>query len=249
MATIKRETTKEFMKKARKIKEAVNMSGEVAAITLESANKIVPVNFTFAPVTLHTLEFTVEGTTPLLVNNFGPKSRQQMLDSMQPSKTKAAKGAAPRKDKDPEEEYNNAFYRLEDGRPGFPLLGLKAAAISALTSNNPKLSRPVARQMFFIMNDEEGGELTPVYHPNKVGPVMRQDRVRIMLGKPDLRHRPEFKKWGIKFSVRFNPAHITAEQMAQLISHSGQTVGIGEWRPEKGGSHGTYLVVNEFSWE
>ena len=35
---------------------------------------------------------------------------------------------------------------------------------------------------------------------------------------------------------------MTDEQIAMLISNAGFSVGVGEWRPEKGGDFGTFAI-------
>ena len=42
--------------------------------------------------------------------------------------------------------------------------------------------------------------------------------------------------------VKFDADRVTVEQIANLLNHGGQTVGVGEWRPEKNGTFGTFQV-------
>src|ERR687893_583310 len=73
-------------------------------------------------IAAETISVPIIGTSPLIVHKFSEKGKRQMLDNMQGRKT-------PKTNKDPEEEYEAAFYRLKDGRYGFPAIAFKAATI------------------------------------------------------------------------------------------------------------------------
>jgi hypothetical protein len=67
-----------------------------------------------------TIRVPIIGTTPLIMHRFSEKAKRQMLDNMQGRKS-------PKESKDPEAEYEAAFYRTEDGTPGFPATAFKKA--------------------------------------------------------------------------------------------------------------------------
>ena len=71
---------------------------------------------------------------------------------------------------------------------------------------------------------------------------MREDMVRIGMGTADLRYRGEFKNWATTLTIRYIPFAISMEQIINLFNVGGFSCGVGEWRPEKGGSFGMYHV-------
>src|SRR4051812_42736859 len=76
-----------------------------------------------AQIASETLSVPIIGTMPLIVHNFSEKSKRQMLDAQQGRKS-------PKVARDPETEYQAAFYRTKDGY-GFPVTAFKAATIGA----------------------------------------------------------------------------------------------------------------------
>jgi hypothetical protein len=87
------------------------------------------------------------------------------------------------------------------------------------------------------------GDLLPIEYKNL---VMKQDTVRVgPFGKrsADIRFRGEFHDWQIKLKISYNKNAISPEQIAMLINNAGFSVGVGEWRPEKDGSHGTFGIA------
>src|SRR5688572_10023245 len=77
---------------------------------------------------IQTIEVTLIGDTPLIVHKWSEKARKQMLDK-QMKKASAGKEA-----KDPEREFRESLHMTPDGRYGFPIIGIKAAAVTACTS-------------------------------------------------------------------------------------------------------------------
>jgi len=73
-------------------------------------------------------------------------------------------------------------------------------------------------------------------------PGMREDMVRVGMGTADIRYRAEYRDWSALIRVEFVPSVIDLGSVVALID-AGGTNGIGEWRPEKNGSYGTYEVV------
>jgi hypothetical protein len=71
-------------------------------------------------------------------------------------------------------------------------------------------------------------------------PQMREDMVRVGMGKPDIRYRGEFMPWTVDLPILYNARVISDEQLANLIVTAGFSVGVGEWRPEKDGSYGMW---------
>jgi hypothetical protein len=108
------------------------------------------------------------------------------------------------------------------------------------------MKKTITRGAFFIM-DESGGEgLTPI----ESTPKMRRDYVRLGgVGSPaDIRFRGEFPVgWRTSFAISYNPNAIGVEQLVQLFNAAGFSIGVGEWRPQCNGSHGTFRVVNKKS--
>lgn len=63
------------------------------------------------------------------------------------------------------------------------------------------------------------------------------------MGTADIRYRGEFQEWSALLPIQYNAGVITKEQLANMLNMGGFAVGVGEWRPEKGGSYGMYHVA------
>lgn len=169
----------------------------------------------------------VVGDSPLIVHAWSSKAKKEMLDK-QMKKAKTAKVA-----KDPQRDYEEAFYRLPNGKPAFPSIAFKMAAVSAGGRFSDGLKMTELRGSFFIEGE---------YVEIKGTPNMREDMVRIGMGTADIRYRPEFKEWEATLPIKYNADKISLEQIVNLFNLAGFGVGVGEWRPEKDGQYGMFHV-------
>jgi len=184
---------------------------------------------TLPPLQIETVNVTLIGDTPLIVHRWSEKAKKQMLDK-QMKKASAGKEA-----KDPERDFRESLYVLEDGTYGFPIIGFKAAAVTACTSIG-SMTKVAARQAFHV-----DGEFAVIEGDE---PQMREDMVRVGMGTADIRYRGEFKNWWTTISVKFNANVMSAEQILNLMQTAGFAVGVGEWRPEKDGQYGRFHVAS-----
>ena len=58
------------------------------------------------------------------------------------------------------------------------------------------------------------------------------------------RKRPVFKNWSLKFNIEFDSDEISAETIKEILEYAGTRVGIGDYRPEKGGPFGRFMVTS-----
>lgn len=58
-----------------------------------------------------------------------------------------------------------------------------------------------------------------------------------------MRHRPRLDSWAMRFQLVINEDVLSAEVIHQLLVEGGQQIGLGDFRPEKGGPFGTFQVV------
>lgn len=181
-----------------------------------------------------TLRVPLVGTAPLIVHKFSEKAKRQMLDAMQGRKT-------PKTAKDPEADYESAFYRLDDSTYGFPVIAFKAASVGACRFFGKQMPMTLARQCIFFdaeFSKKDGQKLARIDGE----PHMREDVVRVGMGGTDLRYRPEFTEWSTAIDVIYVKSMLTRDSVVSLIEAGGLGVGVGEWRPEKKGDFGTYQI-------
>lgn len=194
------------------------------------------------------MEVKVVGLTPLLVHNFGAKAIKQILDKQ----TGEAKPM--REKKNPFNEFMESLYvinpkripktKLEAGGEwgycadtfGFPASGFKKAMVTAC-SFVEGIPKTRVRGLIHIH-----GNILPIKYEKL---VMRQDTVRVgPFGRKvaDIRFRGEFHEWSVTLRIQYNKNAITPAQIGMLINNAGFSVGVGEWRPEKDGSAGTFAI-------
>ena len=58
-----------------------------------------------------------------------------------------------------------------------------------------------------------------------------------------MRHRPRFDHWSMRFSMRINEDLLPEDFVHQLLDEGGLQGGIGDFRPQKFGPYGTFLVT------
>lgn len=185
------------------------------------------------------LHILIRGTAPLIVHRFSEKAKRQMLDAMQGIKR-------PKEHKNPEAEYRQAFYSFtEQGEPdfGFPAIAFKAATISAARLYGKQVTMVGLRQQLFFNGPTglDGQQLVKI----EGDPIMREDVVRVGMNGTDLRYRPVFNEWSAVLDVTYLSSVLTRDSVLSLIMAGGQTVGVGEWRPEKSGDFGTFQLEGD----
>lgn len=183
-------------------------------------------------IAAETLSVPILGTSPLIVHRFSEKAKRQMLDNMQGRKS-------PKEPKDPEAEYQAAFYRFADGFTGFPVIAFKAATVGGARFYQ-SVTMTALKQFIFFRGElgVDGQALARIEGEAH----MREDVVRVNRGGTDLRYRPEYPKWRTALTVTYVTSALTRNSVLSLIDAGGMGVGVGEWRPEKDGDFGTYRI-------
>ena len=204
------------------------------------------------PVKIKRVEISIVGDSPLIVHAWSEKAKRMMLQAqMKIAKTKKAREA-----RDPFEEFVDSMYWLsekpEEKTPeayeaalangatfGFPVTGIKQAAISAAYRSGSTKDMASMRGVFYI----NGTDVSDFATIECDRPEMREDMVKIGMGTADLRYRAEFPNWKMKAILTYNDNGVfTLEQIINAINLGGFMCGIGEWRPERDGQNGMYHV-------
>lgn len=206
------------------------------------------ISITLPEIKLEAHSLYLIGTAPLIVHAFPEKARKAMIDKQM----KVAKGG--RDARDPYAEMKAARYVLSDGRDGFPAVGFKASAVTACTSL-ADVTKVAARQAFRVagisMNSQgaiKGSFVRTALVPLVARPpTMREDVVRLSGASrtAEMRYRPEYPEWGVVLDVTLNSQVISIGQLSSMFQAAGHGVGVGDYRPERDGDCGTFVIVSE----
>lgn len=200
---------------------------------------------TIPALDIRTATVKIVGDSPLIMHKWSEKAKKEILDKqMKKAKSKGHDAKDPFADfissmywldGEPENKTPEGFAAaLEDGaRFGFPSTAVKAAAVAAAYRAGITKNMVSMNGAFHIL-----GEFVEIHGE----PVMREDMVKVGMGVADIRYRGEFLEWWSSFTVRYNAAVLSLEQLINMINMGGFACGIGEWRAEKGGVYGSFHI-------
>ena len=180
--------------------------------------------------------FHIKGLTPLLQNNpaeFIGKEEDNAL--------------AVKKKYDDEEEarlrvYPNMKDGKHDGTYGHPSQAFVKSMIRAVTGRKfgKYAATTIIKGSCFVtgnrvtLEDEDGKPLTK----------WEIDRQTVVVGKARiLRCRPSWYPWFVKLTLEIDVGIITPSQIRASLSLAGRIAGVGDYRPEKTGGWGRYVVI------
>ena len=206
--------------------------------TLPAAGKAKPAAQTpiqLPELKIQTMRILLIGDSSLICHAWSHKAKSQML-AKQMKQAKQGKEA-----KDPEQDFKDSLYPHEQGGYGFPAVAFKSAAVDAC-SHIQGVTKVEARGAFHI----NGEYIRLLDHKGKPAvPTPREDMVRIAMGTADIRFRGEFQQWRAEIELRYNVNVLSPAQIVNLFNTAGFAIGVGEWRPQKDGSHGMFHVQRE----
>ena len=209
------------------------------------ATKTSEVKIELKPIQIKEAIITIRGTTPLIVNNFSEKSKQQILDAqMKKTKTKEIRN--------PIEDFMRASYWITEmpesftkeafdeavkngAKFGFPSKGIKASIASGAYRNGYTKDKVSLYGAFLIPEEYITIDCESI--------EMREDYVRLPHNGTDVRFRPQFNNWSMTFTIQYNENTYSLDQLINYINLGGFSVGLGEMRVEKGSNFGAYEVV------
>lgn len=176
------------------------------------------------------------GETPLYFNAMSAKAKRTLLIGG------GKKTAAERKElkHDPEQEFRDSVYRMNDGPTllGFPAPGVKAAMATAALETAGVTKTSVQRLIFLP------GHRIKVWGV----PRLKMDVVRSadMSKTPDVRTRAFLPRWCAEVQIAYSVPALSGHSIVSLLANAGVIVGIGDFRQEKGrGNYGTFSVLGE----
>lgn len=190
-----------------------------------------------SPLSLTTLEVPIKGITPLITNAWSEKAKQMMLDAQQ------GKAKPKKQPKDPQQDYHDSRYIIDDERDGFPAVAFKASIVTAARMFDKSVTMRALQTLIFVQG--EGPEmLVPIDGQRS----MREDCVRVGNGVADLRYRAQYDNWRTLLRIQFPSSQITPASVIALVE-AGGFGGVGEWRPSapKGhtGIYGRFAIDDE----
>jgi hypothetical protein len=180
------------------------------------------------------LVLEIEGTASAIQNCFSQKAVDQIL-------RKHMGLPNPREVKKPRECIEWATTRNVTGSVCFPPTAFKKGMLTAAMSLDDKsLKKTRLRTSLYV-----AGQSIPITY-DEMEPRMDVTRTSGMNRQPDIRFRPEFKNWKARLEILFDPSTTKVQTVVDLLGRAGR-VGVGEWRPEKDGTFGTYNVVRHIT--
>ena len=165
----------------------------------------------------------IQGTSPLLMNRFP-------LEPLDP----------PMKQLTREEQAEVAAYRWgKSDELYIPGINLQRCIVNAgaysIYKGRTTMMKVVAAAVF--VHPEHLTLGTSVYEIDSRAVVVPATRGRIV------RHRPRIDEWEVDFQLEYDEGLINAEQLHTIVSDAGARVGLLDFRPEKKGPFGRFIIV------
>lgn len=206
-----------------------NGNGTAAATVAANDNERIMIK----PIVAARVTFGIKqrGDSPMVQHAWSEKALE-MLRMTAAERRKRDKVA-----RNPEEEALACQYKTAVGVPGIPAMAFKSALVGA-AHKDLGLEKTLVRKGLFIVCDDPDGVLPMEYGSFEI----REDIVRVGIGQTDIRYRPEFRDWSCIVTAEIDMQLLTEQDVVNLVNRAGFGVGIGEWRPEKGGEWGRFEV-------
>jgi len=183
---------------------------------------------------LKTVQVEIRGITPLLIHKFGEEAEAA-------KKTRRVEV----KDKDPREEARKVAYIDGEGCFYFNAFAIPNSMGNAGASHKSTGSRKSLR---FVVPSAVRMDSDAVTILNGRGPAKdfevdaRPVTIPATKGRV-MRYRPRFNEWGARFVMHVDDELLSLEMAHQLLNEAGQSIGIGDLRPERRGPFGRFRVV------
>ena len=166
------------------------------------------------------IKVSIKGISPLLMHRF-PSEPVEMIEK-----------------KSKEEQAEVVAYRNNEGTLYVPGVALNRALISGATYSKGKgrasLQKVVAAGVmvspeYLILSNES-------YEIDERAVVIPATKGRVM------RYRPRFDNWEVSCEIEYDENLITEEQLRRVVDDTGSRVGLLDFRPERKGSFGRFVV-------
>lgn len=168
-----------------------------------------------------TIEAEIKGISPLLMHAF----------PMQPIEAIEKKS--------PDEQAELSAYRDPDGQLFIPGVCLQRALVNGATFSKGKgrssLQKNVAACVFVTPERLLLGEKKFEVDARPV--VIAATKGRI------IRYRPRLDKWAVRFSLEYDETLLDGKQVRKIVDDTGSRVGLLDFRPQKNGPFGRFMVT------
>ena len=186
---------------------------------------------------MQTFLATIEGTTSLLQHRFGESAEGSAAKS---TRRVVMESSTPRA------EAEKVEYKAEDGTYYMPGAAFSRLLREAGGGHKLKGSRKSAKYVVpsaVLIMDDRVTLLDVTNKPLKKYEVDSRPVVIPATKGRVMRHRPRHDSWRAKVLIRVNDQLLSSAFVHQLLVEGGQQIGVGDFRPEKGGPFGTFAVV------
>lgn len=173
------------------------------------------------------IKVEVTGISPLLQHRFP-------VDVAEPTAKAKNKTANPN-------DVESCLYRLPDGTIYQPAIHFIACMKKAGTKFTiPGQGKATYKNLIgsgVILIDPEA-----IPHKNQNWEIDSRAIVNPSTKGRNIRKRPCFKNWVLVFNLEYDEDEISPADIKSILEYAGRRVGIGDFRPEKGGPFGRFLV-------
>lgn len=185
------------------------------------------------------VDVEITGTTALLMHRFGEAAEIDGPNDTGTRPINITHGT-------PRDEAERVAYRRSDGTlyiPGAAIARLLREAGGAHKQRGSRRSVKYLVPAAVLVTDDalalRNGAPEPLvdYEVDSRPVTIPATKGRIM------RHRPRLDEWRVELSLEVSEDVLPMDTVHQLLVEGGQRIGIGDFRPEKGGPFGRFLVT------
>lgn len=191
------------------------------------------VQMTIKPIEISTMNLSLKGETPLLMEKMSEGIREQLKNIV------TGKGKEKKKNRDLEQEVKDKIHKDKTGRVGFPAGGFKKAMVEVAPYLDG-MDKKKAKGSFFIIGDLEGDLVSIKFKKQIVNKAVGRDSG--INRAPREIWRPEFQGWSCSLKIKYNSTQITPEMIVELAKLAGFHIGVGSWTPQHSGSYGMFAI-------
>jgi hypothetical protein len=192
-------------------------------------------------VTTDTMQLAILGKTPLIFNRLSEKAKRELLLPL--GRKTGAQRASSLKHV-PLEEYRASPYTLREIAPTrLALLSTMFKAAMATAALDLPGARKAQIERLVHPVYVNGTDRVPLYGTPQM--LMSVTRSADMNRTPDIRTRAIVKEWACYITLQWVTPIVHEKTVLNLLGAAGFSIGVGDWRPEKGsGVYGQFEIVS-----